>query len=84
MKSAQNYVPMYYTSKAVSIFKTTGMTGFEIISQAPLTFVGATYIGALFFSYWGSVAGNNTVGLVFNYTSFSYERRRNNTKWFNS
>ena len=48
MNSAQNYMPMAYTSEAISLLKTTGMTGFSIISQAPLTFVDATYIGALF------------------------------------
>jgi hypothetical protein len=44
MNTAQNYVSMSYISKAVSILKKTGMTGFQIIRQAPLTFVGATYI----------------------------------------
>ena len=74
MQSAQNFVPMGYTSEAVSILKTTGMTGFQIIKQAPLTFVGATYIGALFFGYCGSVAGNNPVGVVFNSTSWLLSR----------
>jgi len=74
MQGAQNYIPMAYTSEAVSILKTTGMTGFQIISKAPLTFVGATYIGALFFGYCGSIAGNNPVGLVFNSTSFVLSR----------
>ena len=74
MKSTQNFVPMAYTSEAVSLLKTTGMTGLQVISQAPLTFVGATYIGALFFGYCGSVAGNNAVGLVFNSTSFLLSR----------
>lgn len=74
MQTAQNYVPMVYTSEAVSILKTTGMTGLQIISNAPLTFVGATYIGALFFGYCGSVAGNNPVGLIFNSTSFVLSR----------
>ena len=44
------------------------------INQAPLAFVGVTYIGALFFSYCGSVAGNNAVRLVFNSTSFALSR----------
>ena len=74
MKSAQNYVPMVYTSEAVSILKTTGITGLQVIGKAPLTFVGATYIGALFFGYCGSVAGNNAVGVVFNSTSFVLSR----------
>lgn len=74
MKSAQNFVPMAYTSQAVSILKTTSMTGLQIIPQAPLTFVGAAYIGALFFGYCGSIAGNNPVGLVFNSTSFVLSR----------
>ena len=74
MQTAQNFVPMAYTSEAVSLLKTTGMTGLQIISKAPLTFVGATYIGALFFGYCGSVAGNNSVGLIFNGTSFVLSR----------
>ena len=74
MKSAQNFVPMAYTSEAVSILKTTVMTGFQVIAQAPLTFVGATYIGALFFGYYGGVAGNNAIGLLFNSTSFVLSR----------
>lgn len=36
--------------------------------------MGAIYIGALFFGYCGSVAGNNPVGLVFNSTSFVLSR----------
>jgi hypothetical protein len=74
MKSTQDFVPMAYTSEAVSLLKTTGMTGLQVIGQAPLTFVGATYIGAMFFGYCGSVAGNNPVGLVFNSTSFVLSR----------
>ena len=74
MKNAQNFIPMVYTTEAVSVSKTTGMTGFQIINSAPLTFVGATYIGALFFGYCGSVAGNNAVGTLFNSTSFLLSR----------
>lgn len=74
MRTVQNYVPMIYTSEAVSAMKTTGMTGLKIVNQNPLTFVGATYIGSIFFSYCGSVAGNNAVGSVFNFTSFVLSR----------
>ena len=74
MPAAQKYVPMVYTSEAVSVLKTTGMTGLKVVSQAPLTFVGATYIGSMFFGYCGSVAGNNPVGSVFNFTSFVLSR----------
>ena len=74
MQSVQNLAPMGYTSQAVSILKTTGMTGVQVISQAPLTFVGATYIGAMFFGYCGSVAGNNPVGLICNSASFLLSR----------
>jgi len=48
MNSGQNLVPMKYASEAVSILKTTGITGLQVITQAPLTFVGVTYIGAIF------------------------------------
>jgi len=74
MRNIQNYLPMAYTTEAVSILKTTGMTGVEVITQAPLTFVGATYIGGLFFGYCGSVAGNNPVGTIFNATSYLLTR----------
>ena len=74
MNSAQNFVPMAYTSKAVSLLKTTGMTGLKIITQASLTFVGASYIGALFFGYFGSIAGNKSVKVVLNSTSFVLSR----------
>ncbi len=74
MQSTQNFVPMAYTSEAVSLLKTTGVTGFQVISKAPLTFVGATYIGALFCGYCGSVSGNNPLGVVFNSTSFLLSR----------
>ena len=74
MNSAQNFVPMSYTSEAVSVLKSTGLTGCKILAEAPLTFIGATYIGAMFFSYCGSIAGNNLVRLVFNSTSFVLSR----------
>ena len=74
MRSAQNYIPMIYTSQAVATIKTTGLTGVQVITQAPLTFVGATYIGALFFGYCGGIAGNNTVGLILNSTSYALSR----------
>ena len=74
MRSAQNYIPMIYTSQAVATIKTTGLTGVQVISQAPLTFVGATYIGAVFLAYCGGIAGNNTVGLILNSTSYVLSR----------
>lgn len=70
MKNTQNYLTMAYTSEVVSILKTTGMTGIKIIYNALLIFVGATYIGAVFFGYCGSVTVNNRVGVVLNSTSF--------------
>ena len=74
MRYAQNCVPMCYTCEAVSALKTTGMTGIQVVVKAPLTFVGATYIGAVFFGYCGSIAGNNTVGRICNVTSFGLSR----------
>ena len=74
IRGMQNYVPMVYTSKAVSVMKTTGLTGIKLVHQAPLTFVGATYIGSMFCSYAGGIAGNNPVGSVFNFTSFLLSR----------
>ena len=74
MLYAQNSVPMAYTCEAVSVLKTTGMTGIQVVVKAPLTFVGATYIGAIFFGYCGSIAGNTTVGRICNVTSFGLSR----------
>jgi hypothetical protein len=74
MRYGQNSVPMAYTFEAVSVLKTTGMTGIQVVVKASLTFVGATYIGALFFGYCGSIAGNNTVGRICNVTSFGLSR----------
>lgn len=74
MRSVQTYIPISYMNQAVGTMKITGLTGVKIITQAPLTFVGATFIGAIFFSYCGGIAGNNTVGLVFNATSFALSR----------
>ena len=74
MRSLQNYIPMIYTSQAVATIKTVGITGVQVITHAPLTFVGATYVGAVFFSYCGGIAGNNTVGLILNSTSYVLSR----------
>lgn len=74
MKNLQNYVPISYTMKALSASKTMGIKGMNVIVGAPLTFVGATYIGAIFFGYAGVVAGNNPVGSVFNATSYVLSR----------
>ena len=70
MRGAQNLINMVYTNEAVASAKTTGLTGIQIIKGAPLIFVGASYIGAMFFSYCGSLAGNNPVGSLLNSTSF--------------
>ena len=74
IQSIQNYAPMMHTSRAVSVLKTTGMTGVKIVTGAPLTFVGATYLGAMFFGYCGSLAGNNPVGIICNSASFALSR----------
>ena len=44
MWNAQNCITMIYTSRTFTALKTTGITGGKIITQAPLTFVGATYL----------------------------------------
>jgi hypothetical protein len=74
MRYTQNSLPMVYTCEAVSILKTTNMTGIQLIAKAPLTFVGATYVGAVFFGYCGGIAGNNAVGSICNFTSFALSR----------
>lgn len=80
MRGAQNYVPMAYTSEAFAILKTTGMTGFQIISKSPLTFVGATYIGAIFFAYCGNFINVNLTAS--NFSNFEFiEIKFNNSKF---
>lgn len=74
MKGLQNYIPFSYTIESVSLLKTTGITGLKIISNAPLTFVGVTYVGAAFFGYVGSVAGDNMLGVGLNATSYLLSR----------
>lgn len=74
MRGLQNYIPFSHTIEALSIVKTAGITGLKVIVQAPLTFVGATYIGAVFFGYAGSVAGDNMVGVALNATSYLLSR----------
>lgn len=67
-------MPTAYTSESASLLKTIGITGFKVIVRALLTFVGANYIGAMFFSWCGSVIHENPVGLIFNFTSFILSR----------
>jgi hypothetical protein len=44
---------MVYTAKGVAVLKTTGMTGALGSAKAPLTFVGAAYVRAIFFAgFW--------------------------------
>ena len=74
MQGLQNYIPMASLTKAVSSLRTTGVTGLGIITNAPLTFVGTTYIGAMFFAYCGGVAGNNSIGAICNGTSYVLSR----------
>jgi hypothetical protein len=74
MRYTQNSIPMIYTCEAILILKRTGMTGVQIITSAPLTFVGATYVGAIFFGYCGGIAENNSLGAVLNFTSFALSR----------
>lgn len=74
MRSIQNYASVAYTFEAVSVAKTTGIVGLQIITGAPLTFVGATYLGGLVCSYFGSIAGNNSLGTMFNASSYLLTR----------
>ena len=44
------------------------------MTVAILKFVGATYLGGLVCSYFGTVAGNNTLGTIFNASSYVLTR----------
>lgn len=68
MRYVPNTVSMVNASEGVAILKTTGMTGVQIMIKAPLTFIGVTYIGSVFFGYFGNVAGNTPAGSILNYT----------------
>ena len=74
MRGIQNYAPVAYTFEAVSVAKTTGLCGLKVITGAPLTFVGATYLGGLVCSYFGTVAGNNSFGVILNCSSYILTR----------
>ena len=74
MGSIQNYATVASAFEAVSVVKTIGMAGLEVLTVAPLTFVGPTYLGGLVSSYFGTVAGNNILGTVFNTSSYLLTR----------
>lgn len=74
MKGIQNYVPVSHTVNLITTVKTAGQTGMQLVSKNPLTFVGATYVGSIFFGYVGAVAGNNAAGSIFNFTSYVLSR----------
>lgn len=65
----QQTMAMTSVANKVSTLKLMGETGVQIIQGSPMVFVGATYLGSIFFGYCGAVAGNNTIGLVCNVTS---------------
>lgn len=65
---------MIFMSEPVLALKTRSRDGFELIGEAPLRFVGASYIVTIFFGYCGIVAGNNTVGSIFHFTSLILSR----------
>lgn len=70
MRQIQNYAPVASMYNAVTAAKATGITGLQIVSRGPLTFVG----GGLVCAYFGAVAGNNTLGTVFNVSSYILTR----------
>ena len=74
IQSFQNSAPMMYTAQSVSTFNLTGLCGLKIIKYHPLTFVGATYVGAVFFGYLGCIAGNGLVGTACKSASFVLSR----------
>lgn len=76
MRTVQNYVPMTYTSEVVAGLRTTSQTGLSVITNAPLTFIGATYFGSRIFRYcyFGCIVGQNSVKTVLNTTSFVLSR----------
>lgn len=82
MRAGQDYLSMTTSTKAVVALKTTGYKGLDIISkgQGPLVFIGITYLGSVVTGYAGSVAGDNSVGLFFNGTSWLLSRPMRGTE----
>jgi hypothetical protein len=74
MNNMQKFISAKYTFDSVSILKSTGNTGLGIITGAPLTFVGVTYLGSFVLGYFGSVAGSNIVGSTLNCASYILSR----------
>lgn len=74
MRQTQNVAPVIYTVEALKVAKLTGITGLQIITAAPLTFVGATYLTGILCGYFGAIAGDNSVGLIFNASSYILTR----------
>ena len=70
MLNVQNFAPIKAVSSAISSFKTTGLTGTQIVTKAPMTFVGGTYLGAMFFIYMGGVTGNTPLSRLCNATGY--------------
>ena len=63
----QNYAP-------VSLAKITCISDVQIIKLAPLTFIGAICLGGLVCNYSVAVSGNNTLGTIFNASSYLLTR----------
>lgn len=74
VQTTQNSAIAVSSSRIVSVLKTTGATGLQIIIENPLQAAGLSCMGGIFFSYLGSVASNNTVGLICNTTSYVLTR----------
>lgn len=74
MRGIQNYTPVTYSLKAISAARTTGISGLQLITAAPLTFVGTTYLASIACSYFGAVNANNTLGTIFDASSYILTR----------
>jgi hypothetical protein len=65
MRYLQNYYPMMSTTRMVAAMKTTGISGWKALSGAPLSSIGAAYVGGQFMTFCGCILGNNTAGNLF-------------------
>lgn len=74
MRYAQNVISAVYVTETISAARIAGVTGFQLVQSSPLTAVGASYLGSVFFGYCACAAGDNFLGSAFNASSYLLSR----------
>lgn len=73
-RNVQNFVPFIYTVNAISSAKSIGLSGIKVISGAPMTAIGASYVTAVGFQYGSIVCGDNIAGKALGSLSWLFSR----------